>query len=98
MGRGATRKHSMFELEPATPGAPRVCIEWLDRNHEMGHLRPHGHQFLALAYFERGGGLQQGGSQVFGSWVCPPRLAQRPEASHRRNVARNMGTANGRCA
>ena len=63
MGRGATRKHRMFELEPVAPGAPRVCIEWLDRNHEMAHSGPHGHQFLALVYFERGGGLQRVGSQ-----------------------------------
>ncbi len=63
MGRGGTRKHPMFELEPASPGAPRVCIEWLDRNHEMAHSGPHGHRFLALVYFERGGGLQRVGSQ-----------------------------------
>ena len=63
MGRGATRKHRMFELEPAVPGAPRVCIEWLDRKHEMAHSGPHGHQFLALVYFERGGGLQRVGSR-----------------------------------
>ena len=63
MSRGATRKHPMFELEPAAPGAPRVCIEWLDRNHEMAHSGPHGHQFLAIVYFERGGGLQRVGSR-----------------------------------
>ena len=63
MGRGATRKHPMFELQPAAPGAPRVCIEWLDRNDEMAHPGPHGHRFLALAYFERGGGLQRVGSR-----------------------------------
>ena len=63
MSRDATRKHPMFDLEPSAPGAPRVCIEWLDRNHEMAHSGPHGHRFLALVYFERGGGLQRVGSQ-----------------------------------
>ncbi|MDP9475336.1 MAG: AraC family transcriptional regulator [Actinomycetota bacterium] len=63
MSRGATRKHRMFKLEPAAPGAPRVCIEWLDRNHEMARSGPHGHQFLAIVYFEQGGGLQRIGSR-----------------------------------
>lgn len=77
MSRGATRKHRMFELEPAAPGAPRVCIEWLDRNHEMAHSGPHGHQFLAIVYFEQGGGLQRIGSREWEAregdlFVIPP--------------------------
>lgn len=52
----------MFVLEPAAPDAPRVCVEWLDRDHAMAHAGPHGHQFLALIYFERGGGRQRIGS------------------------------------
>lgn len=63
MSRGTTRKHPVFELEPAAPDAPRVELEWLDRDHEMAHSGPHGHQFLALTYFERGGGRQRIGSQ-----------------------------------
>ncbi len=58
MGRGATRRHTIFELETTAPDAPRVCIEWLDRSHAMARSGPHGHQFLALIYFERGGGRQ----------------------------------------
>ncbi len=63
MSRGATRRHPIFELEPTAPDAPRVCIEWLDRNHAMAHSGPHGHQFLALIYFER-----SGGRQAIGDW------------------------------
>jgi AraC family transcriptional activator of pobA len=63
MSRGTTRKHPMFALEPATPDAPRVNIEWLDRGHEMALSGPHGHQFLALVFFERGGGRQRIGAQ-----------------------------------
>ena len=53
----------MFVLEPATPDAPPVCVEWLDGDHAMVHAGPHGHQFLALIYFERGGGRQRIGPQ-----------------------------------
>lgn len=53
----------MFALEPAATDAPRVCVEWLDRNHEMALSGPHGHQFLSLVYFERGGERQRVGSQ-----------------------------------
>jgi AraC-like DNA-binding protein len=53
----------MFVLDSAAPDAPRVCLEWLDRDHTMAHAGPHGHQFLALIYFERGGGRQRIGSQ-----------------------------------
>ncbi len=63
MGRDTRRKHPMFALEPAATDAPRVCVEWLDRDHEMAHSGPHGHQFLSLIYFERGGGRQRVGSQ-----------------------------------
>ena len=63
MSRGTTRKHPMFALEPTATDAPRVCVEWLDRNHEMAHSGPHGHHFLSLVYFERGGGRQRVGSQ-----------------------------------
>lgn len=63
MGGGTRRKHQVFALEPAAPDAPRVCVEWLDRGHAMAHSGPHGHQFLSLVYFERGGGRQRVGSQ-----------------------------------
>ncbi len=63
MSRGTTRKHPMFALEPTATDAPRVCVEWLDRDHEMAHSGPHGHQFLSLVYFEQGGGRQRVGSQ-----------------------------------
>jgi AraC family transcriptional activator of pobA len=63
VSRGTARKHQMFALEPAAPDAPRVDIEWLDRGHAMALSEPHGHQFLALTYFERGGGRQRVGSQ-----------------------------------
>lgn len=63
MGRGAARKHPMFDLEPAAPGAPRICTERLDRDHEMALSGPHGHKFLALIYFERGGGRNRIGAQ-----------------------------------
>jgi AraC-like DNA-binding protein len=53
----------MFALEPAATGAPRVCVEWLDRDHAMALSGPHGHQFLSLVYFEQGGGRQRVGSQ-----------------------------------
>ena len=53
----------MFVLEPATPDAPPVCVEWLDGDHAMVHAGPHGHQFLALIYFERGNGRQRIGPQ-----------------------------------
>ena len=53
----------MFALEPAAPDAPRVSVEWLDRAHAMARSGPHGHQFLSLVYFERGGGRQRVGSQ-----------------------------------
>ncbi len=63
MSGGTRRKHPMFALEPAAPDAPRVCVEWLDRDHAMALSGPHGHQFLSLTYFERGGGRQRVGSQ-----------------------------------
>ena len=63
MSRGTRRKHPMFALEPTATDAPRVCVEWLDRDHEMAHSGPHGHHFLSLVYFERGGGRQRVGSQ-----------------------------------
>lgn len=63
MGRGTRRRHPMFALEPAAPDAPRVCVEWLDRNHQMALSGPHGHRFLSLVYFERGGGRQRVGSR-----------------------------------
>ena len=63
MSRGTTRKHPMFALEPTATDAPRVCVEWLDRNHEMAHSGPHGHHFLSVVYFERGGGRQRVGAQ-----------------------------------
>ena len=63
MGRGTRRKHPMFALEPAAADAPRVGVEWLDRDHAMALSGPHGHRFLSLVYFERGGGRQQVGSQ-----------------------------------
>ncbi len=66
MGRGTRRKHPMFALEPAARDAPRVCVEWLDRDHAMALSGPHGHQFLSLVYFERGGGRQRVGSQEWG--------------------------------
>jgi AraC-like DNA-binding protein/mannose-6-phosphate isomerase-like protein (cupin superfamily) len=53
----------MFALEPTAPDAPRVCVEWLDRDHVMALSKPHSHQFLSLVYFERGGGRQRVGSQ-----------------------------------
>ena len=62
MSRGTRRKHPMFALEPAATDAPRVCVEWLDRGHAMALSGPHGHQFLSLVYFERGGGRQRVGS------------------------------------
>jgi AraC-like DNA-binding protein len=52
----------MFALEPAAD-APRVGVEWLDRTHAMALSGPHGHRFLSLVYFERGGGRQRVGSQ-----------------------------------
>jgi AraC-like DNA-binding protein len=55
----------VFALEPAFPGAPRIGIEWLDRGHAMALSGPHGHRFLALTYFERGGGRQRIGSQAW---------------------------------
>jgi AraC family transcriptional activator of pobA len=61
--KGTRRKHPIFALEPASPGAPRIGVEWLDRGHAMALSGPHGHQFLAITYFERGGGLQRIGSQ-----------------------------------
>lgn len=63
MSRGTRRKHPMFALEPSATDAPRVCAEWLDRDHAMAHSGPHGHQFLSLIYFEWGGGRQRVGSQ-----------------------------------
>ena len=59
------RKHPIFALEPASPGAPRIGVEWLDRGHAMALSGPHGHQFLAITYFERGGGFQRIGSQAW---------------------------------
>lgn len=53
----------MFALEPPAADAPRLAIEWLDRSHEMALMGPHGHQFLCLIYFERGGGRQRIGSR-----------------------------------
>jgi len=53
----------MFTLEPASADAPRVGLEWLDRSHEMALMGPHGHKFLCLIYFERGGGSQRIGSR-----------------------------------
>jgi AraC family transcriptional activator of pobA len=63
MSQGTRRKHPMFALEPVAPDAPRICVEWLDRDHAMALSGPHGHRFLALTYFERGGGRQRIGSQ-----------------------------------
>ncbi|MBA2781378.1 MAG: AraC family transcriptional regulator [Actinomycetota bacterium] len=63
MGEGKTRKHPTFKLQPAAADAPRVKVEWLDRAHEMALMGPHGHQFLCLVHFERGGGEQRIGSQ-----------------------------------
>ncbi len=63
MSRGAKRKHPMFALEPTAPDAPRIGVGRLDRGHAMALSGPHGHQFLALTYFERGGGRQRIGSQ-----------------------------------
>ncbi|HEX5849096.1 MAG TPA: AraC family transcriptional regulator [Rubrobacter sp.] len=62
---GTRRKHPMFALEPASSDAPRIGVEWLDRGHEMALSGPHGHRFLALTYFERGGGRQRIGSQLW---------------------------------
>jgi AraC family transcriptional activator of pobA len=63
MGRGTRRKHPMFALEPTAADAPRVGVEWLDRDHAMALSGPHGHRFLSLVYFEWGGGQQRVGSQ-----------------------------------
>jgi hypothetical protein len=63
MSRGTRGKHPMFALEPTAPDAPRIGIGRLDRGHAMALSGPHGHQFLALTYFERGGGRQRIGSQ-----------------------------------
>ena len=64
-GKGTRRKHPIFALEPASPGAPRIGVEWLDRGHAMAQSGPHGHQFLAVTYFERSGGSQRIGSRAW---------------------------------
>lgn len=53
----------MFALEPMAADAPSLNLEWLDQSHEMALMGPHGHQFLCLIYFERGGGSQRIGSR-----------------------------------
>lgn len=55
----------MFELDAASARAPRISVEWLDRGHEMALSEPHGHHFLTLMYFERGGGTQRVGARTW---------------------------------
>lgn len=53
----------IFTYKPA-PGVPSVTVFRLGREHPLGEAaEPHAHDFPALAYFERGGGVRRSGAR-----------------------------------
>jgi len=62
-GGDGSRSPPLFDLPAGGPGDVRVRVERLDGAHERVATGPHGHRFLELAFFERGGGRHRVGGR-----------------------------------